>query len=333
MTNAQISKKFEHLAAALTYLDQKKFFFQIRSYDKIAQVLRDLPEEVSEIYKRDQKLEHVEGVGPAISAKIIEILEKGYSEEMEDGIKKVPPAIFPLLDLPGVGVKRAAKLVSTFNITADDPVAQLKKFAMDHKIQELDGFGVKSEQDIIDAIERAANSRDSFTHEEAIEIANALLTELRKCPAITDALPLGSLRREKPKVRDIDLGVATTDFEEVKKYARKLPQVKEVIADGDNLIRLILQNNIQVDLKSSPPARWGAFLQHFTGSKEHNIKLREYALRRGLSLSEHGIKLIDQDKKLVEFDKEEDFYNYLQLKWIPPKERVGEEELVKYKLK
>lgn len=332
MTNQNLAKKFEHLAAALTYVDQKKFFFQIRSYEKVAQVLRDYPEEFAEVIKKNPKLEKIEGVGPAISLKLKDLLEKGFNEEMEDGIKKVPAAIFPLIDLPGVGVKRAAKLIAAFGITDENPVAQLQKVAEDHKIRELDGFGEKSEKDILDAIERAKNSKDFYTHDEAIKIATELLEELKKSPDVIEGLPLGSLRREKPKVRDIDIGVASKSFDAVKDFARNLPQVKEVIANGDNLIRLILKNHIQVDLKNSPKSRWGAFLQHFTGSKEHNIKLREYALRQGKSLSEHGIKLVDEEMKLVEFDTEEKFYNYLGLQWIPPQERTGENELVKYKL-
>lgn len=333
MTNADISKRFEYLAAALQLIDQKKYFFQIRSYQKIAQVLRDLPVEIAELYHDKKSLDDVEGIGPAIESKIIELLTTGHSKEMDQYIGQVPAAIFPLLDVNGIGVKRAHKFVTTFGLEPQTAVAELETLAKAGKIRTMEGFGEKSEQDIIDSIELSKKQQESMSYDDAIKIANELLNELKKCPAVIDALPLGSLRRKKQRVRDIDLGLSTNDFEEVKTSVKKMKIVKDVLADGENLIRVILQNSFQVDIKSSPPQRWGAFLQHFTGSKEHNIKLREFALKQNKSLSEHGIKLVNQDKKLVEFDTEEKFYKYLGLHWIPPEKRLGEEEINQAKIK
>ncbi|MEO8581037.1 MAG: helix-hairpin-helix domain-containing protein [Patescibacteria group bacterium] len=327
MTNQEISKRFEYLAAALQLIDQKKYFFQIRSYQKIAQVLRDLPEQIEQLYQEKKSLDAIEGIGPAIESKIIELLTTGHSEEMDQFISQVPAAVFPLLDVNGIGVKRAYKFVSTFQLVPKTAVDELEKLAQAGKIRTLEGFGEKSEQDIIEAINLSRHQEASYSYDKAFKIANELLKELKNCPQVDDALPLGSLRRKKARVRDIDLGISTTHFDQVKTFVKKIKNVKQILADGDNLIRVILQNNIQVDIKSSPPQRWGAFLQHFTGSKEHNIKLREFALKQDKSLSEHGIKLVDQDKKLVEFATEEEFYKYLGLQWIPPEKRVGEEEI------
>lgn len=333
MTNLDISKKFEHLAAALQLIDQKKYFFQIRSYQKIAQVLRDLPTQIEEIYHEKGSIDDIEGIGPAIESKIIELLTTGHSKEMDQYISQVPAAVFPLLDVNGIGVKRAYKFVTEFQLSPEHPVEELEAVAKAGKIRVIEGFGEKSEQDIIEAIELSKHQESSFSYEEGLKIAESLLTELRKCDAVIEALPLGSLRRKKARVGDIDLGISTDDFPEVKKYVKNLKMVKDVLADGENLIRVILQNHIQVDIKSSPPARWGAFLQHFTGSKEHNIKLREFALKQGKSLSEHGIKIVDDNKRLVEFATEEEFYKYLGLKWIPPEKRVGENEIWDARLK
>lgn len=327
MTNQEISQRFEHLAAALQLINQKKYFFQIRSYQKVAQVLRDLHEEVAEIYHRQKHLEGIEGIGPAIESKIIELLTTGHCKEMEQYISQVPAAVFPLLDVNGIGVKRAYKFVTEFGLEPKTAVDELDRLAKAGKIRVLEGFGEKSEQDIIEAIELHKHQADSFSYEEGWGIAQQLLKELKNCHAVKEALPLGSLRRKKARVRDIDLGIATDDFESVKEFIKKLDLIKKILADGDNLLRVILSNNLQVDIKSSPPARWGAFLQHFTGSKEHNIKLREFALKQGKSLSEHGIKLVDENKRLVEFDNEKDFYAFLGLKLIPPEKRVGENEI------
>lgn len=327
MTNQDISKRFEYLAAALQLIDQKKYFFQIRSYQKVAQVLRDLNEQVADIYEEKHSLDDIEGIGPAIESKIIELLTTGHSKEMDQYISQIPAAVFPLLDVTGIGVKRALKFVTTFQLEPGTAVKELEKIAKAGKIRDLEGFGEKSEQDIIEAIELSKKQQDSFSYSEAFAIAQQLIDELKKCDAVKEAIPLGSLRRKKAQVRDIDLGISTTDFDQVKTFVKKTKLFKKALADGDNLLRIILQNNIQVDIKSSPPQRWGAFLQHFTGSKEHNIKLREFALKQGKSLSEHGIKLIEENKRLVEFDNEKDFYKYLGLHWIPPEKRVGEEEI------
>lgn len=333
MTNQDIARQFEHLAAALQLIDQKKFFFQIRSYQKVAQVLRDLPNEVAAIYDEKKSLDNIEGIGPAIEAKIIELLETGHSKEIDHHIGQVPAAIFPLIDVNGIGVKRAFKFVTLFNLTPENAVDELEKVAKEGKIRVIEGFGEKSEQDIIESIELFRAQRSSFEYQEAIKIAEELLKELKKCSEIVEALPLGSLRRKKARIRDIDLGISTNDFEAVKKYVKNMKSVKQVLADGESLIRVILQNNIQVDIKSSPPQRWGAFLQHFTGSKEHNIKLREFALKQGKSLSEHGIKLVNENKRLVEFESEEAFYKDLGLQWISPEKRVGEEEINQARIK
>ncbi len=333
MTNVAISKQFEYLAAALQLIDQKKYFFQIRSYQKVAQVLLDLTEEISDIYQREKSLDRIEGIGPAIESKIIELLNTGHCQEIDQYLNQVPAAVFPLLDITGIGVKRAYKFVTTFQLEPKSAVDDLEQLAKAGKIRDLEGFGEKSEQDIIEAIELSKHQASSYSFEEASVIADKLLTQLKECPAVIEALPLGSLRRKKKRVGDIDLGVATTDFEQVKTFIKTLKNIKQVLADGDNLIRVILTNNIQVDIKSSPPERFGAFLQHFTGSKEHNIKLREYALKQGKSLSEHGIKLLDQDKKLVELNNEKEFYKFLGLRVMPPEQRVGESEIEQAKIK
>lgn len=333
MTNKEISKRFEYLSAALQLIDQKKYFFQIRSYQKISQVLIDLPKEIEEIYAEHQTLSDIEGIGPAIESKIIELLTTGHSVEMDQYISQVPAAVFPLLDVNGIGVKRAIKLVTTFGLTEENAIAELEKVAKEGKIRTMEGFGEKSEQDIIESISLHKNQQESMSYEDALKIANSIVKELKPCPVITEALPLGSLRRKKARVRDIDIGIATTDFAQAKTWVKKMPILRDILADGESLIRIILTDSTQVDIKSSPPERWGAFLQHFTGSKEHNIKLREFALKQGKSLSEHGIKLVDEDKRLVEFATEKEFYNYLGLDWIPPEKRVGEEEINQARLK
>lgn len=333
MTNQQLAKQFEQLTAALQVIDPKKYFFQIRSYQKAITVLSEYPEAIADVYAREQNLEQIDGIGPAIEEKIVELLTTGKSDSIEQFTQLMPPGMFPLLDIPGVGAKRAHKLATIFGIeNPKTAVSDLEKIAKDGKIRELEGFGEKSEKDILDSISRLRNSVEKMPYEFAYPIANDLAEYLRKSKFVTQAELLGSLRRHKKQVGDIDLGLATENFVEVKKHVKEYPKLIKVLADGENLIRILLENNIQVDVKSSPPQRWGAFIQHFTGSKDHNIKLRELALRQGKSLSEHGIKLVNEDLKLVEFADEVEFYKYLGLNWIEPEERLGGDEIEKAKI-
>lgn len=332
MTNQEIARQFEHLTAALQVLDPKKYFFQIRSYQRAIEILHDLTDEISSIYQDKKDLEFMEGIGPAIESKIVELLETGKCQEIERYTAQMPAGMFPLLDIPGIGAKRAYKLAMLFGFT--DPntaIDHLEKVAHAGKIRELEGFGVKSENDILGNISRLRNSVEKMDYDFAFPIADDLVKYIQQSSAVTRAEPLGSLRRKKKEVGDIDLGLATEDFEKVKEHIKKYPKLLRVIANGDNLIRILLENNIQVDIKSTPPQRWGAFVQHFTGSKDHNIKLREHALRQGKSLSEHGIKLIEDGKRLVEFADEKEFYAYLGLQWITPEQRIGKDEIERAK--
>lgn len=332
MTNQQIIDQFEKLVASLVIQDQKKYFYQIRSYENVIQVIRDLPEELADIYAREKDLEQIEGIGQAIEQKIIDLLTTGHSAELDKIIGRMPPAMFPLLKITGVGAKKAYRLATELDLSDDNPMADLAEAAKQQRIRELDGFGAKSEAEILEAIERSHHQKDSITRIEAQQIAQPLIKFLEECDACEEVLPLGSTRRQKATVRDIDIGVATNDFEAVKKHLKKYPGIAKILAQGDNLVRIITRENVQVDVKGSPPARWGAFLQHFTGSKEHNIKLREYSLKKGLSLSEHGIKRLDNPEEILEFATEEDFYKFLGLKWVPPEKRVGNDEIEKVKV-
>lgn len=333
MTNKLIAQQLENLTASLQIIDAKKYFFQIRSYQRVIQLLQDLPQEISEIYREKKDLEFMEGIGPAIEKKIIELLETGKCREIEHITNKMPAGMFPLLEIAGVGAKRAYKLATIFHITnPDTAVDTLDKLAKNGKIRELETFGEKSESDIIENISRLRNSVQSMPFETANSIAEDLIQFIVRDNSALEVIPLGSLRRKKKEVGDIDLGVSTNDFSSVKKHVKNYSKLQRVLAQGSNLMRILLKGNIQVDIKSSPPQRWGAFAQHFTGSKDHNIKLREYALKQGKSLSEHGIKLIDENNRLLDFDNEKDFYHFLGLKYIPPEKRIGKDEILKAKI-
>jgi DNA polymerase (family 10) len=199
------------------------------------------------------------------------------------------------------------------------------------EVRGLPGFGEKSEQDLIRILEQQ-HHKSRIPYSDALKAAKQLKRALEKVPGVSRVIFLGSLRRELGTVGDIDMGMVAKKLEPVKEKLKKLETVKKVLVAGDDVIRLVLKNGWQVDIRQALPEEWGSFVQHFTGSKEHNIKLRELALKKGLSLSEHGIKE-KKIGKLKKFRSEKEFYRYLGFKPIPPSERVGGEELEKYLVK
>jgi DNA polymerase (family X) len=203
--------------------------------------------------------------------------------------------------------------------------------AKNHEIAKIEGFGEKSEADIVRALLEYSEGKGKITRmvlPYAGEIAEKILSYLKKSPAVNQAIPLGSLRRMMPTVGDIDIAVATDKPEEAVEYFTNYPYKDRIIEKGPATASILTTGGNQVDLMTTSPSGFGALLQHFTGSKNHNVKLREYALTKGLSLSEHGIKDLKTGKTSL-YPTEEKFYKSLEMDWIPPeiRENTGEIEL------
>lgn len=252
-------------------------------------------------------------------------------KEWELKKKDLPEGMFELLVLRGVGAKTAFKLSQEFEIKdRKDALKVIKKAARSKKIQELPGFGEKSEQDILDSIEdlkhsKSENQRMLLVHAE--EISNRVVEYLKKNEKVVDAVALGSLRRRASTVGDIDLAVASDHPEEVIKYFVKYPEIKDIESQGDRMSTVILGVGAQVDILVSDVDSFGSMLQHFTGSKQHNIKLRQHALEMDMSLSQYGIKEKKNNNEFVKFSSEENFYKHLGLDWVPPEIREGHDEI------
>jgi DNA polymerase (family 10) len=236
--------------------------------------------------------------------------------------------MFELLVLRGVGAKTAYKLAKEFGITnRKTALERVKKAAEAKKIRELAGFGEKSEKEILDSLRELKKSKQEKTRmllSHAEEISDRVVKHLQKLGHVEHAVPLGSLRRRKATVGDLDIAVSSSKPEEVISHFVKFKEIKDVETQGEDMSTVILTNGTQVDILVSPPAEFGSLLQHFTGSKQHNINLRTLALGQGKSLSQHGIKV---DGKLKSIKDEEKFYKELGLPWIPPELREGKDEL------
>lgn len=333
MTNQEIAQLLRNVAAAFTIKDERKFHFQIVAYERAADTIQNTSTQVSDLYK-EGKLDELPGVGNSLQQHLEELMKTGKVGHFETVMKDVPLSVFPLLSIPGFGPKKAYKLVSTFHLK--DPktvIPEITKLAEEGKIAPLEGFGEKSQEVILRAIgefHKGAGKTTRMLLPFATEIAEKLVAYLKESPDVIEVAPLGSLRRESPTIGDVDIAVATKNPKAVIEYFVKYPYKSRIIEQGPTSSSLLTTGGQQVDLLTQPAESWGSLLQHFTGSKHHNVHLRDYALKKGLSLSEYGIKSLKSNKdERKHFSSEEKFYNAIGLDWIPPemREDTGEIEL------
>jgi DNA polymerase (family 10) len=332
MTNIEITRLFKNVAAAYTILDEKKYRFQIIAYQKASESVEGLHHELQALFK-EGKLDEVPGIGASMKGHLKELFEKGKVEHFETVLKNVPQAVFPLLDVPSFGPKKAYRLVSEFNLKNPDTVIQdLVKIAQEGKIAPLAGFGEKSQKDILQAFEEYGRGKTKTARmvlPYAMELARKMLAYLQESKEVIQAEPLGSLRRRRSTTGDIDIAVSTNNPDAVLEHFVNYPHKDRVIERGERTSSILVSGGRQIDLMVEKPEAFGALLQHFTGSKAHNVKLREYALSIGLSLSDYGMRKKGTDDPYTLFDSEEKFYTKLGMQWVPPeiRENKGEIEL------
>lgn len=332
MTNHEISVVLDFISGVLALKGEDRF--RVRAYQNAAAAVDQYPEQLWELFKHHQNLDDVPAIGQTLTEKLTELFTTGTIQAFQKYVQDIPAGVWALTPIHGIGVKKAYKLSHAFHLE-DEKTALRELFsrAQAGEVSKLEGFGVKSEQELIEALQHHV-VQERMPRAVAAPIAERLVQTLLTCPAIQKAEALGSLRRHTATVGDIDIGIATNDIGLVKTFVKSMKSVKRMIIEGDQVMRVMLDSDHQVDIKVSPLDEWGSFLQHYTGSKEHNIKLREFALRQGKSLSEHGIKETDIQGHTVikKFTSEKDFYTYLGLKWMPPEERLGTTEIEAAKL-
>jgi len=339
ITNIEIARLFHQIAAAYTITGQNRF--RIIAYENAATAVEHTTSELSDLWKENQ-LNSVPGLGETIIKNLDELFSTGKSKHFQDVLSTVNPAVFPLLEVPGLGPKKADKLVKSLNLGSKTPIEDLKKAAREHRICQIETFGEKSEQDIlenIDRFERGAIKEKRMVLPIASRIADEIVEFLEKKlgKKAVRIDRLGSLRRQVATIGDLDFAVATDHFEEAIDAFVVFPGKTSLIERGPTGASILLGLGRQADLRVAKPQEYGAMLQYFTGSKYHNIRLRDFALRKGFSLNEYGITKIGDSKNekvnrkntkkvIHKFDTEKKFYNFLGLDYIPPelREDTGE---------
>lgn len=328
MINSEIAFLFKKIAAAYLIQDEKKFRFQIIAYQRAADAIEHSTSELKDLWD-DGKLDTIPGLGASIIGHLDELFKTGTVKYFEDVLKPMPQAMFILMKIPSIGPKTAYKLSKILQLSEINAINELQKAVEEHKIRDIEGFGEKSEQEVligINAYRKGETKENRMLLPFASSIAEEIITYLKLNTNVIQAETLGSLRRKVATIGDIDIAVTTQKPKEVIEYFTKYPRVSRVLGKGEHSSsRIILTSGRQVDLLVQSEKGFGALLQHFTGSKNHNISLRELAIKKGLSLSEYGIK---KKGKLYEYKTEEEFYHAIGLQWIPPelREDTGEIE-------
>ncbi len=326
MRNREVAQLLENIATLLEMKGENRF--KIVAYEEAARRIESWPEPIEEVWK-EGRLKEIPGVGESIASKIEEYLSTGKLSYLEELTKEIPPEVVYLTAIPGVGPKIAKLLYDQLGIKS---IEDLEKAIAEQKLRHLPRLGVKSEEKIRKGIEMLKRQSGRMLLGQALPLVEEIIEVIQEKSGVTKISPAGSIRRMKETIGDIDILVASSTPESIMDIFTSLPQVREIIARGTTKSSIVTQEGIQVDLRVVEETSFGAALQYFTGSKAHNIKLREIALKKGFKVNEYGIFRLDNDKR-VGGEKEEEIYETLGMEWIPPemREDQGEIELAQEK--
>ncbi|TRZ49522.1 MAG: DNA polymerase/3'-5' exonuclease PolX [Dehalococcoidia bacterium] len=318
MKNKEVAEVFRQIAEILEIQGENSF--RIRAYLKAAQNIQSLGRDIAELTKA-QELEKIPGIGKDLAQKIKEIVRTGRLKFYEQLRDNIPEGLTLLMSVPGVGPKTAKLLYDKLNIKN---LKDLEKAALAHKIEGLAGIKEKTEENILRGVALIKSSKERMTLAQALAVAEEFINSLKKLKEVKQVEPAGSLRRRKETVRDIDILVTSAEPEGVTDVFTKLPQVKEVLAHGPTKSSILTKEGIQVDLRVVEPKSFGAALLYFTGSKEHNNKLRQLALKKGLKINEYGVF---RKNKWLLGKTEEEIFKKFKLPFISPQLREAHGEI------
>ncbi|HEX2313072.1 MAG TPA: DNA polymerase/3'-5' exonuclease PolX [Thermomonospora sp.] len=296
--------------------------FKVRAYEKAARAIAGYPEDIATLDL--EGLKRIPNVGAAIARKLADYNTTGTIRQVEELRAQIPAGVRALTAIPTLGPKKALTVYEELGISS---VPELAQAIEEGRLRGLRGFGAKTEENILRGIELMQRAGDRVLIDTAMEVATEITAALSQVTGCHRCVHAGSLRRMKETIGDLDILAAATDPGPVMAAFAGLPQVAEVIARGDKKTSVRTAKGLQVDLRVVPPEAWGAALQYFTGSKQHNVRTREMAVRAGLKLSEYGLFSVETGE-LVVSATEEEVYERLGLPWIPPplREDAGEIE-------
>src|SRR3954464_6839590 len=324
--NAEVADQFDLLADLLELEGAESF--RVLAYRRAATRMRETSGSIAQL-ALDGRAKELQGIGKTIEEKIVQIVEKGEIEALAKKRSGVPPEVVLFMRLPGLGPKTAARIWKELGVTTLD---ELKAAAKNEQLRTLPGLGAKSEEKILKALAFQADNPDAGRRLLGVGLpaVQAVVSVLRDHPAAVHVSEAGSVRRRKETFRDLDIIATATDPGELTRYFTELPWVVEVVAHGDTKATVLSNEGLRFALRVVPPESFGNLLQHFTGSKEHNVAMREDAVRRGLSISEYGVTTTETGDVFASED-EDAVYEFLGYQAVPPelRENAGELEVAK----
>src|SRR5713101_4739344 len=302
--------------------------FRIRSYRNAAEAIEAQPQQIADLIGEPKKVLAIPGIGKGMLQNLQQMFKEGKLSAHTELLKKYRPSMLDLLKIQGLGPKTIALIWSAYQVS---DIEGLEKLAKEGKIQELPRMGAKQEQKLLKAIEDYRRIAGRFLLDAAEREAQKIIDHLQGYPGVEKVTPAGSLRRGRETVGDLDIlvtGKACCDDatrEQLIEHVIKLPGLMEIIARGENKVSFRLRGGMQVDVRLLPPESFGAAMQYFTGSKAHNVALRQRALKMGYTLNEYSLARLE-DEQVVAAKSEEEIYAALKLDFIPPelRENTGE---------
>jgi len=327
MENRELAAMFEEMADILEIKGDNPF--RIRSFRRVAEALHSLNFNVAAaIVENPEKVRAVPGIGEGTIRKISEVVATGQCEEHQRLRAEIPASALPMLDLQGLGPKRIGLIWSSLGVSTID---ELEAAAREHRLRGVPGIGEKTEASILKGIEDYRRTQGRLRLDQALTATAPLLEHLREDPSVLRLDTAGSIRRRRDTIGDIDILVATSEPEEAIQRFLSYPGIRTVLVGGGTKASITLSKGVQADLRVLEEQSFGAALQYFTGSKDHNVAIRERAKRRGLKVSEYGVLRVEDNQKLAGED-EDGIYRLLDLQPIPPELRENRGEIERAEL-
>ncbi len=322
MNNEKIAKTLSQLADLLEFTGANAF--RLRAYRNGARIILDLPESIESMIANKEDLTKLDGIGKGVSEKCHELVETGKLKKLNEILTTVPKTVLDLLNVPKMGPKKAAAL---FNELGIENLDQLKTACEASEVRLLSGFGEKTEKAILDGIAIAAASNERILWAQADQLATRLRDHMMKCTSIKQFEFAGSYRRGKETVGDLDMLVTSANDNKVMDQLASFEELTSVIVRGETKMSVRLEDEFQVDLRVVPKESFGAALQYFTGSKDHNVIVRGKAKQKGLRINEWGVYKIDgDDQEWIAGKTEADVYKTLDMPYFEPEIREARRE-------
>jgi len=317
--NLEVARIFNEVAELLDLKGENPF--RVRAYRRAAQNIEGFPRDIAEV--PEEELLKIPGIGEDLAGKIREIVDTGTLAAYEELRKEVPEGLRSVMAVPGVGPKTARLLYEKLRVKG---LEDLERLARAHRLSKLRGIKAKTEENILKGIEALRRGTERKPLGLALPLAEDILKRLRESAPVKELAVAGSIRRFKETVKDIDILCTSTRPEKVMNVFVNLPNVRDVVAHGPTKSSVAIEEGIQVDLRVVEEKSFGAAMCYFTGSKAHNIRLREMAVKKGLKINEYGI-FREKDEKRIGGEKEEDVYDILGLQYVPPELREDSGEI------